>query len=59
MQKEKRRRRGIEIMFTKIKLEKFFEKKYTWIENHIRETKGDTAYDIFLDALVDLQHKKE
>jgi len=46
-------------MFTKIKLEKFFEKKYTWIENHIRETKGDTAYDIFLDALVDLQHKKE
>ncbi len=40
-------------MATKIALEKFFETKYPWIENYIREIKGDIGYDTFLDDLVD------
>ncbi len=40
-------------MVTKIELEKFFETKYPWVENHIRETKGDCAFDRFLDAFMD------
>ena len=37
----------------KFSLENFFEQKYPWVENYIRETKGDIAYDKFLDALLD------
>jgi hypothetical protein len=37
----------------KFGLEMFFEQKYPWIENYIREAKGDIAYDKFLDALLD------
>ena len=38
---------------TKINLEKFFETKYAWIENYIRETQGDIGFDLFLDAILD------
>jgi len=37
----------------KFSLENFFEQKYPWVENYIRETKGDIAYDKFLDALLE------
>lgn len=40
-------------MTTKIELERFFETKYAWIENYIRQTKGDIAFDQFLDDLLD------